>query len=67
MVKNISLNYGDGSTTKSISSNKSRRVIFTLFANRHYSTSFDIYLEWGRMENVSSDYFSKVYTVIFVF
>ena len=62
MVNNISLDYGDGSEIRNFSSNEGSKVMFTLPANRKFSTFFNVGLEYGSMENVSSDYFSKSMT-----
>ena len=60
MVTNISFDYGVGRETRNFSSDEGGKVIFTLLAKRKYSASFDAELEYGKMENVSSDYFSKI-------
>ena len=61
MVNNISFDYGDGRQTRNISSGKDRKVTFSLPVNNKFFTSFNVGLDYGEMENVSSDYFSKMY------
>ena len=60
MVNNITFDYGDGRQTRNISSREDRKVTFTLPVNKMFFTSFHVDLEFGEMENVSSDYFSKM-------
>ncbi|CAI8034663.1 hypothetical protein GBAR_LOCUS19492 [Geodia barretti] len=57
-VTNISFDYGVGRETRNFSGDEGGKVIFTLPAKRKYSASFDVELEYGKMENVSSDYFT---------
>jgi hypothetical protein len=57
-VTNISFDYGVGRETRNFSGDEGREVLFTLPAKRKYSASFDVELEYGKMENVSSDYFT---------
>ena len=59
-MTSISFDYGVGRETRNISGDEGGKVIFTLPAKQKYSTSFDVELEYGKMENVSSDYFSKM-------
>ena len=61
MVNNISFDYGDGRQTRNISSGKDRKVTFSLPVNKKFSTSFNVDLEFGEIENVSSDYFCKMW------
>ena len=58
MVNNISFDYGDGRQTRNISSGEDRKVTFSLPVNKKF---FNVGLDYGDMENVSSDYFSKTY------
>ena len=59
-MTSISFDYGVGRETRNLSGDEGGKVIFTLLAKRKYSASFDVELEYGKMENVSSDYFSKM-------
>ena len=59
-MTNISFDYGVGRETRNFSGDEGGKVIFTLPAKRKYSASFDVELEYGKMENVSSDYFRKM-------
>ena len=59
-MTSISFDYGVGRETRNFSGDEGGKVIFSLPAKRKYSASFDVELEYGKMENVSSDYFSKM-------
>ena len=59
-MTNFSFDYGVGRETRNLSGDEGGKVVFTLPAKRKYSASFDVELEHGKMENVSSDYFSKM-------
>ncbi|CAI8019265.1 hypothetical protein GBAR_LOCUS11596 [Geodia barretti] len=57
-VTSIYFDYGVGRETRYFSGDEGGKVLFTLPAKQKYSASFDAELEYGKMENVSSDYFT---------